>query len=203
MIRILHISDPHADAKSMSRIHNLATSYPEWDVVALTGDCASQMHKTVPPDWDKWPQKLKLSVPGNHDLPETFQSLETWEHKAPWAKTICSTFSFHLALNRHSVVPDFLKMIKNHIWACSSAIVLLCHERPTESLLKTLQSFRGTEKVLILHGHNHGNGFPGAIWESSELIGHKSFFRSHICSSFGPLYGRCRYIEYQDKTFHH
>lgn len=201
MIKILHISDPHADTKSMRCIHNLATGYPEWDVVALTGDCASPMHKTVPSDWNRWPQKLKLSVPGNHDLADTFQSLDEWEHRAPWARQFEDML--FIGLKSAYVVPEFIKKIKKDIWSSSRAIVLLCHERPTDDLLKKLYTFWGSQKVLILHGHNHGNGFPGAIWKSSELIEGKSFCRSHVCSSFGPIYGLCHYIEYRDGIFHH
>jgi hypothetical protein len=45
MVRILHISDPHGQRETMARLNNLAIFYPDWDVVALTGDCVSETHR--------------------------------------------------------------------------------------------------------------------------------------------------------------
>jgi hypothetical protein len=55
----------------MARLSDLAIGQPKWDVVALTGDSAG----VLPEHWNDWPQPLKLSVPGNHDSPETFLHL--------------------------------------------------------------------------------------------------------------------------------
>ena len=38
----------------------------------------------LPEHWNDWPQSLKLSVPGNHDSPETFVHLTSWIHETPW-----------------------------------------------------------------------------------------------------------------------
>lgn len=80
MISILHISDPHFETwETMPRLNNLAHSLSDCDVVALTGDCTSKDNKQLPKKWNEWPQRLKLSVPGNHDLPHTFDRLSNWE----------------------------------------------------------------------------------------------------------------------------
>jgi hypothetical protein len=47
----------------MGRLDNLARARSKCDVVALTGDWAG----VLPAQWDQWPQRFKLSVPGNHD----------------------------------------------------------------------------------------------------------------------------------------
>ncbi len=80
MIRILHISDSHAQSETMARLNNLAELCSDCDVVALTGDCASLSTRQVPLEWDAWPQALKLAVAGNHDEPNTFELLESWVH---------------------------------------------------------------------------------------------------------------------------
>ena len=64
----------------MARLSDLANRHSEWEVVALTGDCAG----VLPDHWNDWPQSLRLSVPGNHDSPETFLNLTSWIHNAPW-----------------------------------------------------------------------------------------------------------------------
>jgi hypothetical protein len=162
MVRILHISDPHGQTETMARLTNLATFQSEWDVVALTGDCVSQTSKQVPPGWDVWPQRLKLSVPGNHDGPNTFDLLPTWRHQAPW---VCRLDDL-IFIGLDSPLPD---RVKKHLcgvdWDGARGVVLLFHERPrieTDSLAAVLRVVVDSRELLILHGHEHPASFSGA-----------------------------------------
>jgi hypothetical protein len=62
-------------------------SHSDIDVVAVTGDCFRWSNcEPLPDSWNTWPQRLKLSVPGNHDGKETFSSLREseWDHRTPY-----------------------------------------------------------------------------------------------------------------------
>src|SRR5438045_83244 len=74
---IIHISDPHFETwETMPRLSNFTHAHPECDVVAVTGDCTSKGNTQLPAEWNQWPQRIKLSVPGNHDLGDTFDRLD-------------------------------------------------------------------------------------------------------------------------------
>src|SRR5215467_14587138 len=88
MLSILHISDPHAQTETMFRLDGHAHSVADCDVIALTGDCTSSSAPQLSDALNSWPQKLKLSVPGNHDFPDTFDLLPAWRHQTPWSATL-------------------------------------------------------------------------------------------------------------------
>ena len=54
-------------------------------MAAVTGDCFLSNKKKLPESLNWWPQRLKLSVAGNHDSKETFGLLSKWNHTAPYA----------------------------------------------------------------------------------------------------------------------
>jgi Calcineurin-like phosphoesterase len=86
---IMHISDPHFETwETMPRLDNLAHAHTECEVIAVTGDCTSIGNTQLPATWNQWPQRLKLSVPGNHDLDDTFDLLDDWFHCTPWVTTV-------------------------------------------------------------------------------------------------------------------
>ena len=85
MTTILHLSDMHDwDGNTLECLGGLAKSRSDVDVAAVTGDCFVSNHKQLPYSWNAWPQRLKLSVPGNHDGERTFNLLHSWNHTAPY-----------------------------------------------------------------------------------------------------------------------
>lgn len=88
MTTILHISDMHDwHGNTLKGLGRLAEKRSDVDVVAVTGDCFRWSNrKPLPDSLNAWPQRLKLSVPGNHDGKETFASLREpeWDHRTPY-----------------------------------------------------------------------------------------------------------------------
>jgi len=171
------------------------------DVVALTGDCVSQTSKQVPPGWDAWPQKLKVSVPGNHDHPDTFDLLRTWRHQAPW---VCRLDDL-VFVGLDSPLPDRVeKNLRGVDLEGARGIVLLFHERPRieeDRLADVLRGFVGSREMLILHGHEHPASFKGAEWDQSGRLGGKSYFRSKVCSSVSSRRGLGHLIWWDKHSF--
>ncbi len=172
------------------------------DVVAVTGDCVSQSCDRVPAEWDDWPQELKLSVPGNHDLPYTFDLLNSWYWHTPWARQ----FRDVLFVGLDSLLPhDIEKHLASVCCDSPRAIALLCHERPRledAALADVLLAFIGSRRLLVLHGHEHPSGFSGAEWDESGRLGQNTYCRSKICSSVSSRRGLCHLIEWSGNSFH-
>ena len=88
MTTILHISDMHdSNGNTLKPLGRLAEKHSDVDVVAVTDDCFRWSNRTPLSDsLTAWPQRLKLSVPGNHDGKETFASLREpeWDHRTPY-----------------------------------------------------------------------------------------------------------------------
>jgi predicted phosphodiesterase len=180
MVQILHISDPHGESESMARLDNLARLCADCDVVALTGDCTSFRLDQLPPEWGGWPQRLKLSVPGNHDLPHTFDRLHGWHHHVPWTQRFDDLLFISLDSPFAREVEKYLRDIDLE---SARGVILLSHTRPQDSLADILRAFVGSRSFLILHGHEHPTGFGGTQWDQTGLLADKPYFRSHVCSS--------------------
>jgi predicted phosphodiesterase len=201
MVRILHISDPHSDSETMVRLNNLTTFQSEWDVVALTGDCASTTKKQVPPEWDRWPQKLKLVVPGNHDHPNTFDCLPTWLHQPPWVCRLNDLMFIGLDSPSLGYIKNRLSAVD---WEGTRGVVLLLHERPRMAETAFGDVLRGlvdSRELLVLHGHEHPASFRGVERDYSGSLGGKPYFRSNVCSSVSSRRGLGQLISWANCSF--
>ena len=90
MTTILHISDMHDyDGNTLKCLGRLAQSRSDVDVVAVTGDCFRWSNEDrLPKSWNEWHQRLKLSVPGDHDGEKTFELLNKWPHTTPYVRLL-------------------------------------------------------------------------------------------------------------------
>jgi hypothetical protein len=205
MVQILHISDPHAQFKTMEHLHNLALAQAACDVVALTGDCTSTHCKALPQDWNFWPQALLLSVPGNHDKPETFANLPSWISNAPWVERFEDLVLLGLASLDPTPLRQALDAADCLAWEGCRAVVLLSHYRPKFDLHTGLEAiltaFVGERPFLVLHGDEHPRDFCGAEWDVSGRFGDGTYFRSNICSSTSRRRGIAHRIEWDGETF--
>ena len=188
MVTILHISDPHAQSETMRRLEALAISQEHTDVIALTGDCASGMTTQVPATWNDWPQKLKLSVPGNHDRNETFNLLYQWTHKTPWVQQLGDLTFIGLNTSKDCLeIKEQLDGLDLSCKAAGSAVVILSHRWPDETdsrrLGGAIRKLASHHPVLVLHGHDHPEHFSGSLWDRTARLGELNFFRSKVCSS--------------------
>ena len=209
MIRILHLSDPHSQSEVINRINNLSLCFPDCDVVAFTGDYVSSFYKQVPPSWNEWPQKLKLSVPGNHDHKQTFDLLSNWNHKTPWDAYLDPLLfiglnwqeDFGSDAYRIKCVKEHLQEIDSTAWEKARGIAVLCHAAPSVALINLLYSFAGSKSILYLHGHDHRTGFAGTHWQHPMSSSDMAIYCSHVCSCMSHRRGLSHYIEYQDGEF--
>lgn len=171
----------------MARLSDLANAHPKWDIVALTGDCAG----VLPEHWNDWPQLLKLSVPGNHDSPETFLHLTAWIHNAPW-------FSRHndlafLGIDTSDLSSPFGTLAEqlDAFWdediTGVSGFVLLTHQWPPDNEVneasQLLAKFIDKRQLLVVDGHNHPRG---TRWETNVEFGSIACFRSTVISCNAP-----------------
>jgi hypothetical protein len=183
----------------MIRLNNLAKLCSRCDIVAHTGDCVSQTCDQLPAEWDKWPQRLKLSVPGNHDYDHTFDLLQTWHHRTPWACRLEDLVFVGLdpCLLEHGAgsrqQPIDLKDARG--------VVALLHRRPEDRFLNALSVVVGSKALLILHGHEHPNCFSGSEWDESGQVGSRPYFRSKVCSSVSRKRGLGHIILWTDESF--
>jgi predicted phosphodiesterase len=202
-VRILHISDPHGEKRTMQRLDDLAR-HTECDVIALTGDDVVHKSRKVPSEWDTWPQAHKLSVPGNHDGNDTFVHLTTWLHKVPWPPHQVGDLLF-VGLDElpKGGAEEILSSV--HVTNSIRGLVVLSHYQPTVEgyprLVAALAALAGRHSVLILHGHDHPEQNPGE-WVPSELLGSLTVSRSHLCSS-AKNEGWGHYISWENGVFHH
>lgn len=206
MTEILHISDTHGQRETLVRIEKLALDLSDCDVVALTGDCTSLTTTKVPKEWDSWPHRLKLAVPGNHDPEDAFDSLSTWRCVPPWVASIdgigfvgldtsVDLDWFEEGLAR--AVSSFLPSI--------SAIVVLTHRWPHENGMDKVgeasrDACRG-RSVLILHGHDHPAWFPGSLWERGSRLGDLVCSRSQVYSAADGKRGMAHLISFKNGAF--
>lgn len=206
VVRILHISDPHAQTETMERLHNLVLAQEDCDVVALTGDCVSESCKQIPQAWNLWPQKLLLSVPGNHDLDNTFDNLGYWEHRPPWVRRFDDLIFVGLAKLSAAPIAEEISKQGCLEWEGCRAVVLLSHRRPvfnpSTDLANFLMAFVGSRPLLVLHGDYHPSGFCGAMWDDTERLGDGLVFRSNVYSAASGRRGLGHRIEWNGKIFH-
>ena len=197
MIEILHISDPHGDDETMERISNLAKLCAS-DVVAHTGDCYSYRNPTAPEGWNAWPQIGKFSVPGNHDFPETFDLLRTWQHRAPWVFPFEDLIFVGLDSERVTSSERYVASID---FSKSRAVVLMTHKPPTVAILDMLLSAIGPRTLLVLHGHEHPTGLSGVEWADSATHNSKPYIRSKVCSSISGRLGLGHLVVWDGTSF--
>lgn len=205
MTKILHISDPHAQSEAMDRLHNLAIESSCEVVVALTGDSVSNEADSIPQTWDMWPQKLKLSVPGNHDHEGTFNSLHSWIHRAPWVHRLDDLVFVGLSTQDGEIDIEAIASAQAIDQEGTAAVVLLSHYRADHSnnpsYFPSIQRFVGDRALLLLHGHEHPKDFPGSLWEECHRENGRSYFRSHVCSSVSGQRGLGHRIEWREGAF--
>jgi hypothetical protein len=188
------MSDPHGETETMTRLNSLAKFDADCEVVALTGDCVSRARPQVPREWDEWPQRLKFSVPGNHDHADTFDQLRTWKHQAPWACRVEDLLFVGVGL---SLSESTARCLSSRGSEDVRGIVLLCHERPRleeHRLANMVSAFVGLRELLILHGDEHPWTFSGAEWDESGVLGDRHYYRSRIYSAKSGRRGLCHRI---------
>lgn len=213
MLRILHISDSHAQFETMQRLNRLALDSSDCQVVAHTGDCVSSTQDELPSEWDRWPQPAKLSVPGDHyDHSRTFVNLRNWVHDAPWVTSFEDVVFVGLDLQSGLGAPDYLRSLLDTDLPPARAVALLSHFRPrflvADPLTAALTELLKDRPLLLLHGHEQPGGFE-AEWDPNGTIDGRRYWRSNVCSS--PLRrtrrglahqiewssGRFKYVEVQ------
>ena len=171
----------------MARLSDLASGHPKWDVVALTGDCAG----VLPEHWNDWPQSLKLSVPGNHDSPETFVHLTSWIHETPWFRRH-NDLAF-LGIDTSDLRSPFgtLEEQLDAFWdediKSVSGFVLLTHQWPPDNEVdgagQLLAKFIDKRQLVVLDGHNHPRG---TTWATNAKLGSMACSRSTVISCNVP-----------------
>jgi calcineurin-like phosphoesterase family protein len=190
----------------MRRLNQLACSLPQCDVLALTGDCTSDLTDQLPLHWDEWPQRLKLSVPGNHDCSHTFNLLPNWYHRAPWTCRLNElTFIGIDSSNGFSDISHQLQQLNRPDIESGSALVLLSHRWPDSLEAKrvgeVLSELLNNRVLLVLHGHEHPSSFSGSLWEESANISHVMCYRSKVTSCSRPKRGRGHLITWENGGF--
>jgi len=71
---------------TLKPLEKFVESQANVNVVAVTGDCFRWSKcEPLPDSWNEWPQRLRLSVPGNHDGVKTFILVPSWNHTTPYA----------------------------------------------------------------------------------------------------------------------
>lgn len=185
----------------MARLSDLANCHPKWDVVALTGDSAG----VLPEHWNDWPQTLKLSVPGNHDSPETFLNLTNWIHKTPWFFRHDDLAFLGLDTsdknNPFGTLNDQLDPFWDEDLTGVSAFVVLTHKWPLDHELagvgQLLAKFVDKRQLLVLDGHNHPRG---STWELNVELDPIICFRSTVISCNVPK-GGAHLLTWNSKDF--
>ena len=197
MLRILHISDCHAQSETTLRLNRLAYEQSDCDVVVHTGDCLSATTKILPEKWDKWPQKYKFAVPGNHyDHSNSYSRLRTWTYQTPWAQPVQDILFVGCGLGSWERVGDSLRNLLYHR-SGYKALVLAGHEPPENGeLMRLLGEWLKTGQLLLLHGHDHLCGFES---HNSEVSNGNRVYRSRVCSSDPRGFGYR--ITWSDGTF--
>jgi len=185
----------------MQRLNNLAFKEPS-DVVALTGDVVSESNKQLPAAWDSWPQKLKLSVPGNHgDHSHAYDCLPSWCHNTPWARRLDELLFIGLPLLEDRV--DLELTARGIDQRNTKGVVLLSHRHPkldpNHWLTASIMRFIDRRMLLILHGDEHPGDF-GTEWDESLLDG-MPYTRSNACSAARRRRGLANLITWHRERF--
>ena len=206
MISIIHISDPHAEGETMRRLDQLACSLPKCEVLALTGDCTSNSTDQLPQKWDNWPQRLKISVPGNHDYSYTFDLLPNWISHTPWAYRLDDLIFIGIdSSDNFSYTIDQLQQLDRSEIEGGSALVILTHRwsdsQSANEVAKFLGDFTSCRSLLVLHGHEHPASFDGSFWDESASIGQLKCYRSKVTSCSRPKRGCAHLIIWENGSF--
>ncbi len=171
-------------------------------------ECESTASLQLPEGWDKWPQALKLAVPGNHDSSNTFDTLLSWHHRTPWVSRLHDLV--FIGIDSSQGFKEFssqLSRLPRSELNGGSAVVLLSHQWPgtwnDKSIGDSLNELRNGRKLLVLHGHEHPPSFNGSLWESSGKIGSLTCYRSKITCCSRPKRGRAHLIEWKGGAFVH
>jgi hypothetical protein len=187
----------------MPRLNNLAHSQPANAIIALTGDCTSDLHKQLPATWNLWPQPIKLSVPGNHDQDDTFDLLGDWKHSTPWVERVEGLVFVGLdTANGFLLMQQQLDRIAARAVG-GDAIVILSHRWPTLRDTWVGERWRrlaAGRPLLVLHGHEHRN-FNGSLWERTARIRALTCYRSKVYSSANGRRGLAHAITWDGNQF--
>jgi 3',5'-cyclic AMP phosphodiesterase CpdA len=189
MTSIIHISDPHAESRTMRNLTKLAIRRKDCDVIALTGDCTSSTMREIPAEWNEWPQRYKLAVPGNHDDVGTYASLTKWICGAPWKKELKDLTFVGLDTATDVTCENVNAQLRDvsASWLFTPAVVVLLHQWPTYvDKVKFGALFRKyfrDKPSQFLHGHNHPSSFIGYEWHEREEVGEFCCYRSRIYSA--------------------
>jgi len=198
MIRILHISDTHAEQHTVPTIEQIALKQVRCDVIALTGDVTSSFNTKLRKEWNNWPHKYKFLVPGNHgDTKETYENSTNWKRNTPWIESVEDMLFIGLdSIKKHHTF-DFPENSFDN--KRINGVVTLIH-RPEkiklESWIKSISTrIRNDTKYLLLHGHTHDNE-----WEETYVAGF-SVKRSNVHSR--ESYGTAALITWNGLEFSH
>lgn len=192
-MKILHVSDTHYEMDTMWRINLLANRRADCDVVAVTGDVVSKSRLQLPAEWNSWPQRLKLAVPGNHgDHSQAFTKLTRWQTTVPWFGEFAGVLFICAGIALDDVGEKFWSDVQAHSDVLPlRAVVILSHFRPRGPFLSRCRQLGGSRLVLVLHGDEQPKRFSGIEW--SVPADGERVFRSHVCSS--PQYRPDRSVE--------
>ncbi len=190
----------------MRRLDQLAHCLTECDVVALTGDCTSTTSDQLPEYWDDWPQPLKLSVPGNHDFSNTFDTLLNWCHRAPWVSRVNDLVLVGIdSADGFDDISSQLSQLATSELAAGSAVVLLSHQWPgswnDDMIVDSLIKLTNGRPLLVLHGHEHPISFNGSLWDDSANLGSLKCYRSKVTCCSRPLRGHAHFIRWENGAF--
>jgi hypothetical protein len=204
MVRIIHISDSHNNSKAVEALHRRLSNESKCDVIAHTGDIENTCTDRVPHGWNDWPQKHKLSVPGNHDTsPGLFDSWTTWITKPPYALAVQDLLFVGLSEPRSQWISELQKLYNQS--PRYRGVVVLAHYSPFHNnypeFKEFLLSIRKNCPVLFLHGHEHPNEFKGDQWTRRAKRGVHDMFVSHVCSAAKNRLGMIHHIQWNGTLF--
>lgn len=183
----------------MARLSDLANGHPNWDVIALTGDCAG----VLPEHWNDWPQSVKLSVPGNHDSPETFVHLTSWIHETPWFRRHDDLALLGIDTSDLKSPFETLEEQLDGFWdediTGVSGFVVLTHQwsNDADGAGQLLAKFIDNRQLLVLDGHNHPRG---TTWDTNAKLGPIVCSRSTVISCNVPK-GGGHLLTWSNKAF--
>lgn len=204
MLRIIHISDTHNNSRVIAALNRQLYRDLRCDVVAHTGDMENQGTKVAPKEWNNWPHRFKLSVPGNHDKADhLYKNWNSWQSKPPYAMRVKDLLFIGLPLSPK----EWGHSIARVLWQYThfSAVVLLSHYPPCmargEEFGDIVLSIRNDMPVLFLHGHDHPNEFKGHDWKCLQNKDMHDMFVSHICSAAKDQPGLVQDIMWDGTTF--
>jgi calcineurin-like phosphoesterase family protein len=191
----------------MWRLDELAHTYAHCDVITITGDYTSSSKRQLPAEWNDWPHRVKLAVPGNHDDDDTYDNLTRWgkTSNTPWVYTyggLC--FVGVDTSDGFSSAKKFLYENRYYYRSKGDAVVLLTHIWPyfymNDELSDAVVEFLGDRLLLVLHGHFHKATFQ-AEWDPCAKLGNISYYRSHVYSAASARKGLAHLITFTGDEF--